>query len=53
MCIAGSYIGILLLTNPEVFIKENIGKILIWSDVKPFLLENWPYLLVAIASGVF
>ena len=53
MCISAAYFGILLLTNPEVFMKENIGKLLIWNDIKPFLKENWVSILVSIASSIF
>lgn len=53
LSISAAYFGILLLTNPEIFMKENIGKIFVWEDVKPFLKENWLSILLSIGSSIF
>lgn len=52
-CVGTSYVGILLLTNPQAFIKENRAKLFIWDDVRPWLVENWLTLLCAIAANTF
>lgn len=52
-CVGTSYVGILLLTNPQTFTTKNREKLLEWSELKPWLTENWLPLLSAVAANTF